>query len=49
MEASAQRQLPGAARLEFCHTETHVVVHPGWQPIADGCQAGEQDTVIPFD
>ena len=49
IEAFAQRQLPGAARLEFCHTETHVVVHRGWQPIADGCQAGEQDTVIPFD
>jgi len=46
IEAFVQRQLPGATRIEFCHTETQVVVRRGGEPIADGCRAGAQDTVI---
>jgi hypothetical protein len=49
IEGFVQARLPGATRLEFCHTEHHVVVHRGWTPVAEGCVAGEGDTVVPFD
>jgi len=49
IEAFVQASLPGAERLEFCHNERQVVVRRGWEPIADGCVAGERDTVIPLD
>jgi hypothetical protein len=48
IEAFVQARLPGATRLEFCHTDQHIVVHRGWQPIAEGCVPGEEDTVIPL-
>jgi hypothetical protein len=46
IEAFVRRKLPDATRLEFCHTETQVVIRRGWVPIAEGCRAGAQDTVI---
>jgi len=46
IEAFVQAQVPGATRLELCHTERHVVIHSGWEPIAEGCVPGERDTVI---
>jgi hypothetical protein len=46
IESFVRRKLPGATRLEFCHTETQVVVRRGWEPIAEGCQAAARDTVI---
>lgn len=46
IEAFVRRKLPDATRLEFCHTEAQVVIRRGWEPIAEGCQAGMQDTVI---
>ncbi|MDZ7589993.1 MAG: DUF2145 domain-containing protein [Rubrivivax sp.] len=46
IEAFVRRRLPGTTRMEFCHTETQVVIRRGWKPIADGCRAGAQDTVI---
>jgi hypothetical protein len=49
IEGFVQETLPGAERLEFCHNERQVVVRRGWNPIAEGCVAGERDTVIPFD
>jgi len=49
IEAFVQAQLPGAARLEFCHSGRRVVVHRGWTPIADGCVPGEDDTVVVLD
>ena len=49
LEAFVQRQAPAAKRLEFCHTEQHIVVRRGWQPLGDACEAGPQDTVIPLD
>jgi hypothetical protein len=49
IEAFVQAQLPGATRLEFCHTERHVVVHRGWTPVAEGCVPGEDDTVVSLD
>jgi hypothetical protein len=49
IEAFVQRTQPGATRIEFCHTDQHVVVHRGWDAIAEGCVPGEQDTVIRLD
>jgi hypothetical protein len=46
IETFVRARLPGAQRLEFCHTERHVVVRRGWDLIADGCVPGEQDQVI---
>ena len=42
-------RVPGAQHLEFCHTDRHVVVRRGWQPIADGCLPGNDDRVIALD
>ncbi|MDP1899738.1 MAG: DUF2145 domain-containing protein [Rubrivivax sp.] len=49
IEAFVRAQVPGATRLEFCHTEAHVVVHRGWDEIAEGCVPGEQDAVFVLD
>ena len=49
LERFVRTQHPGTTRLEICHNERHVVVHHGWTPVAEGCQAGPQDTVIPYD
>ncbi|MGY4831511.1 DUF2145 domain-containing protein [Sphaerotilaceae bacterium SBD11-9] len=49
IEAFVRDTVPGAARVEFCHNDRHIVVHRGWSPIADGCLPGQGDTVIAFD
>ena len=46
IEGFVRATLPAASRIEFCHTERYVVVHRGWEPIAEGCTPGAQDTVI---
>jgi hypothetical protein len=49
IEAFVQARLPGATRLEFCHTDKHVVVRRGWDLLPDGCEPGAQDEVIALD
>jgi len=46
IEGFVRATVPGASRVEFCHTERRVVVHRGWEPIAEGCVPGPQDRVI---
>jgi len=46
IEGFVRSTVPGASRIEFCHTDRQVVVHRGWEPIAEGCAPGPQDTVI---
>lgn len=46
LEAFARARWPAARRLEICHTDTQVVVHRGWTPVAEGCVPGEGDTVM---
>ncbi|MEP7297796.1 MAG: DUF2145 domain-containing protein [Burkholderiales bacterium] len=41
--------VPGATRIEFCHTASRIVVHRGWGPIAEGCMPDGSDTVIALD
>jgi hypothetical protein len=49
IEAFVRERLPGAQRVEICHTERVIVVHRGWDSIATGCRAGVLDTVISLD
>ena len=46
IEAFVQATVPGAVRIEFCYAGRRVVVHRGWDSIAEGCLPGAQDTVI---
>jgi hypothetical protein len=49
IEAFVRVRVPGARRVEFCHAGTRVVVHRGWEPIAEGCEPGPQDRVVMLD
>ncbi len=49
IEAFVRRRLPQTQRLEFCFNASHVVIHRGWQQLADGCRPGPDDTVISLD
>jgi hypothetical protein len=49
VEAFVRKLAPAAQRLEFCHTDQHIVVRRGWQPLTDACEPGPQDTLIPLD
>ncbi|MDN3919447.1 DUF2145 domain-containing protein [Roseateles violae] len=46
IEGFVRERLPGARRIELCHTDSRIVVRHGWQPLADGCVAGDGDEVI---
>lgn len=46
LEQWARKLWPEARRMEICYTPEHVVIHRGWDNIADGCVAREGDTVI---
>jgi hypothetical protein len=49
IEAFVRERVPGARRVEFCHAGARVVVHRGWEPIAEGCEPGAQDRVVMLD
>ena len=46
IEAFVRRIVPGASRVELCHRERQVVIHSGWEPIAEGCRPGPGDRVV---
>jgi hypothetical protein len=49
IEAFVRAQLPDAQRIEVCHADDRIVVHRGWEPVAEGCIAGDGDQVIVLD
>jgi len=49
IEAFVREQVPGAERLEICHDGGRVVIHRGWDEVADGCRPGAQDRVVELD
>ncbi|WP_240453609.1 DUF2145 domain-containing protein [Janthinobacterium agaricidamnosum] len=49
LEAFARQRLPASERVEICHDGKQVVVHRGWEPVADGCVPGPHDRVIALD
>ncbi len=49
IEAFVRATVPGAVRLEFCHSGSRAVVHRGWDAIAERCQPAADDTVLSLD
>jgi hypothetical protein len=49
IEAFLQQRFPSSLRIEFCHTDKHIVIHRGWEPVAEGCIPKEGDQVIAID
>jgi hypothetical protein len=49
VETFVRERFPASQRIEICHDERRVVVHRGWQPIADGCTPGDGDRVVRLD
>jgi hypothetical protein len=48
IEAFVRQRVAGAERVELCHNERHIVIRRGWEPLAEGCQPGPGDRVLPF-
>ncbi|MFH7041307.1 DUF2145 domain-containing protein [Paucibacter sp. JuS9] len=48
IESFVRERWPQAQRIEFCHNREQIVIHRGWEPVAEGCKAGEQDQVLPY-
>ena len=46
IETFVQAKVAGARRVEICHAGRRVVVHRGWDDIAEGCLAGAGDRSI---
>ena len=46
IEAFVQARVPGARRVEICHAGRRVVLHRGWDDVAEGCVPGAGDQVI---
>jgi hypothetical protein len=49
VEAFAHDEQPGAERIEFCHTQDHILIHRGWTPIPEGCLASAGDLYLGLD
>lgn len=49
LETFMRQRIPDSDRVEICHNERQIVVRHGWEPIADGCQAGPGDRVVSLD
>jgi hypothetical protein len=49
IEDFVRAQAPGARRIELCHDEQRVVIHRGWDALAEGCRPGPEDQVIALD
>ncbi len=49
IEAFVRQQVPAATRVEICHNDRQVVIHRGWDAMAEGCVPGAGDTVIALD
>jgi hypothetical protein len=49
IEAFVHTRISGARRIEFCRTARHMVIHEGWDEVAEGCVPGPGDERIPLD
>jgi hypothetical protein len=49
IDAFVQRSQPGAERVEICHRNRRVVIHRGWDLLAEGCEPGPGDQVLALD
>ena len=46
LESFVRQLWPQAQRMELCHHLTQIVIHVGWTPLSEGCQAGPGDTTL---
>ncbi len=46
IEAFVRVRWPGTRRIEFCHTDQHLLMRHGGLPLAEGCEPGPLDRVI---
>ena len=46
IEAFVHERVPGAQRIEMCRDGQRVVIHQGWEPVAEGCRPTGGDRVI---
>ncbi len=46
IETFVQARVPGATRVELCHAGRRVVIHRGWDDIAEGCVPAAGDRVV---
>ncbi len=46
IETFVQAKVTGATRVEICHAGRRVVLHRGWDDIAEGCVPGPGDSTI---
>jgi len=49
IEAFVRQEEPAARRVEICHNQRQMVIHRGWDPVAEGCEPGPDDTVYALD
>ncbi len=49
LESLIRQRLPASERVEVCHDGKQVVVHKGWEPVAEGCVPGANDRVLVLD
>jgi hypothetical protein len=49
LDSFVRAQVPSAGRLEFCHTDRHVLVRRGGTPLSDACVPEAQDRVVLLD
>jgi len=49
IEAFVRRQAPQTRRVELCHTQEHIVVRRGWEPLGAACEPKPGDEVIALD
>jgi hypothetical protein len=49
LETFTRQRYPAAERVELCHNTREIVLHRGWTPVAAGCVAGPDDTVLALD
>ena len=49
IEAFVHERVPGTQRIELCRVGDRVIVHHGWEPVAEGCQPSADDAVIALD
>ena len=46
IETFVQAKVPGARRVEICHAGRRVVLHRGWDDVAEGCVPGAGDQTL---
>jgi hypothetical protein len=49
VETFVRARFPASERVELCHDDRRIVIHRGWEPIAEGCRPAEGDRVVPLD